>query len=205
MNTNKIYREIDVHERLPTKEGRYLVKSHGEWFSASYLKDFSFHEEFMDCGGVTHWMEPIQFPSKEEIEHELNTYVKPEESFEWGFNASAAFFTRQILHKENIKTSFDRDKIIKTLMQYVETGGFVTKEKHCFGEVKYFLSQLQISQVSNEDVIISIIDILLKKSDQMINTFRQHVELMSTPRPMIIVDGKLEEVEDLIKNLKSKP
>lgn len=60
---NKLYREVSVIDRLPQTEGRYLVKSHGEWFSASYLEQFSFHEEMLDCSGVTHWLEEVELPT----------------------------------------------------------------------------------------------------------------------------------------------
>lgn len=64
---DKLYREVSVTDRLPQTERRYLVKSHGEWFSASYLEQFSFHEEMLDCSGVTHWLEEISLPTNEEV------------------------------------------------------------------------------------------------------------------------------------------
>jgi len=66
---DKLYREVSVSDRLPQTDGRYLVKSHGEWFSASYLEQFSFHEEMMDCSSVTHWLEEIKLPTEEEVKN----------------------------------------------------------------------------------------------------------------------------------------
>lgn len=71
---NKLYRQVSVSDRLPQTEGRYLVKSHGEWFSASYLEQFSFNEEMLDCSGVTHWLEEISLPTNEEIRKERDAY-----------------------------------------------------------------------------------------------------------------------------------
>jgi hypothetical protein len=68
MKTTKIYIEAPVSERLPEKEGRYIVSNGLGWFEVNYSKQFSFHEEFTDCSGVTHWLEPVEVPNHEEIE-----------------------------------------------------------------------------------------------------------------------------------------
>jgi hypothetical protein len=68
MKPTKIYIEVPVAERLPDKEGRYIVSNGLGWFEVNYSKQFSFHEEFTDCSGVTHWIEPVEVPTDEEIE-----------------------------------------------------------------------------------------------------------------------------------------
>jgi hypothetical protein len=68
MITNKIYIEVPAAERLPEKEGRYIVSNGLGWFEVNYSKQFSFHEEFTDCSGVTHWLEPVEVPTDGEIE-----------------------------------------------------------------------------------------------------------------------------------------
>lgn len=69
MKTTKIYIEVSVWERWPEKEGRYIVSNGLGWFEVNYSKQFSFHEEFTDCSGVTHWLEPVEVPTDEEIEN----------------------------------------------------------------------------------------------------------------------------------------
>lgn len=67
MKKETIYRKVLVSERVPSKEGRYIVSNGLGWFEVSYSKDFSFHEEFTDCSGVESWLEPVELPSDEEI------------------------------------------------------------------------------------------------------------------------------------------
>lgn len=72
MKTTKIYIEVPVAEKLPEKEGRYIVSNGLGWFEVNYCKQFSFHEEFTDCSGVTHWLEAVEVPTDEEILNETD-------------------------------------------------------------------------------------------------------------------------------------
>lgn len=63
----KLHREISVNDRLPDFEGMYMViNADLAMFQATYDKEYSFHEEFTDCSGVTHWLEPIELPKLSE-------------------------------------------------------------------------------------------------------------------------------------------
>ncbi|MBG0512911.1 hypothetical protein [Elizabethkingia meningoseptica] len=63
----KLYREISVNDRSPDSEGVYTVVNVDKaMFQVSYNKQFGFHEEFTDCSGVTHWLEPFELPVLQE-------------------------------------------------------------------------------------------------------------------------------------------
>ena len=69
----KLHREISVNDRLPDFEGTHtVINADLAMFQATYDKEFSFHEEFTDCSGVTHWLEPVEIPTNEEIKNEAN-------------------------------------------------------------------------------------------------------------------------------------
>lgn len=60
----KTYREIPVSERLPEFEGIHtVVDADLNMFQATYDKEFSFHDEFNHCDGITHWLEPVDVPT----------------------------------------------------------------------------------------------------------------------------------------------
>lgn len=48
---------IDQTEGL--EDGNYVVTNGLAFFEVSYCKQFSFHEEFTDCSGLTHYLRPI--------------------------------------------------------------------------------------------------------------------------------------------------
>ena len=73
----KIYIPVSILDELPKKEGRYPVviayenREGYEYFTqAEYRKEYSFHEEMMDCSLITHWLKEVELtlPSDEEIE-----------------------------------------------------------------------------------------------------------------------------------------
>ena len=62
MEKQTIFRKVSVTDRLPEKEGIYVVKNDQSYFEAIFDHNYSFHGEFTDCSGVTHWLEEIELP-----------------------------------------------------------------------------------------------------------------------------------------------
>lgn len=78
----KTYREIQVSERLPEFEGIHtVVDVELNMFQAIYDKEFGFNSEFEDCSGITHWIEPFELPTKQEIDFAADEYTQ-EHQFE---------------------------------------------------------------------------------------------------------------------------
>ena len=66
MTPRKILIEMPMTE-IPEKDGLYLVDSPDGKFEAYWNERFSFHEEFIDCSGITSWFKEVEFPSADEI------------------------------------------------------------------------------------------------------------------------------------------
>jgi hypothetical protein len=72
MEKQTIFRKVSVTDRLPEKEGIYVVKNDQSYFEAIFDHNYSFHGEFTDCSGVTHWLEEIELPTEEETTDYVN-------------------------------------------------------------------------------------------------------------------------------------
>ena len=80
-----LLRKVLCKDRLPEKEGRYIVGwdenltsldgKHSETihvvFQADYNERYSFHEEYSDCSRVEWWWEKVKEPTEEEIRDRL--------------------------------------------------------------------------------------------------------------------------------------
>ena len=63
------FTKVAVEERLPLKEGNYIVEfPEGMFMSVCYTEDYSFHEEFTDCSEIVNWLEEIPDREEEMIE-----------------------------------------------------------------------------------------------------------------------------------------
>ena len=86
-----LYRKVMVSDRLPNKEGRYIVgiscNKIDTVFQADYSNDLSFYEEFTDCSGIEYWLEPIQGPTDKEVIDQIPKYISTakKQSFLIGF------------------------------------------------------------------------------------------------------------------------
>lgn len=95
MKTNTIYIPIDIRERLPEKDGRYIVNNHGQWHEANYCKEYSFHEEMTDCSAVTHWMEEVVLLEPNDMELMRTASTQWPISYE-AFMSGASFILNHI-------------------------------------------------------------------------------------------------------------
>lgn len=95
----KIYIPVSILDELPKKEGRYPVviayenREGYEYFTqAEYSKEYSFHEEMMDCSLITHWLKEVELtlPSDEEIHTEFKEYHFRHKS---NFTSRGEYFT----------------------------------------------------------------------------------------------------------------
>lgn len=92
-----LYRKVKVTDRLPEKEGRYIVGwdenltsldgKHSETihviFQADYNERYSFHEEYSDCSRVEWWLEKVKEPTDEEIEAKSSAKCKERMNAVW--------------------------------------------------------------------------------------------------------------------------
>lgn len=56
---SKLYEETPISQP-PKEDGRYIVTNGNGWFEVSYDEHYSFHEEFTDCSGITHYLRPVE-------------------------------------------------------------------------------------------------------------------------------------------------
>lgn len=63
-----LYVKRDIREGMPKREGQYLVFCKEDHANEEYIAVSQFrYNTFIHLGHITHWLEPVEWPTEEEI------------------------------------------------------------------------------------------------------------------------------------------